>query len=113
MASTYKLNSLGGEFKVKVTDCTGGTVPPESSIIDQKISFFKSDGTTFEKQASLETDPENPSEYFIVYQNTAPETTILDLTGLWQYAASIKLINNDIFETSENKIFWVVKSAIS
>jgi len=106
MALIFTLNQQGALFKVKVTDCTKGTVIDKDNITDQKIVFYKSDGTRFEKTAVLVVDSENPSESFVQYQDPTG-TSILDLIGSWQYDASITLIPGNTVETSQRRVFWV------
>ncbi|MBL4817990.1 MAG: hypothetical protein JKY15_01985 [Deltaproteobacteria bacterium] len=43
----------------------------------------------------------------IVYQNTDPESSILDVHGPWEYGARVVLTNGDGFTTRDRSIFWV------
>jgi len=90
MASIFALDSLGARFSVKITDCTGGVVPPAANVTDQKIVFYKPNGIKFEKDAILIV--ESATDYTIEYQNIFPEASILDLIGNWEYAGKIKLV---------------------
>ena len=87
MATIYKLNNLGIKFQVKLTDCIGGDTDT-SDITDQLIVFRKPDGVRFEKPATLEADPENPSQVIPISNIvgngidgivtvTIPDTTLL------------------------------------
>lgn len=107
MAITFSLNQEGALFKVKVIDCTQGTVINKDNITDQKIVFYKPDGTRFEKAAVLVIDPQNPTESFVQYQNTTPEESIFDLIDRWEYNAEITLIPGNTVETSQRRVFWV------
>lgn len=109
MAITFSLNQEGALFRVKVTDCTDGSVIDKNDISDQKMIFYKPDGTRFEKQATLQTDPLKPAESFVEYQNSIPEISILDdNTSNWEFAAEITLIPGNVVQTSQRKEFWVV-----
>jgi len=108
MAVIYSLNQEGVKFRIKVIECVTDTAFDESSITDQKIIFYKPDGTRFEKQAVLVADPSNPGTSFVQYQNTSPEESILDLIGEWEYAAEITLISTDVAQTSQRRVAWVV-----
>jgi len=106
MALIFTLNQEGALFKVKVTDCTTDTAITPANISDQKIIFYKPDGTRIEKTAVLVVDPQIPEESFVQYQE--PEgTTILDKIGSWEYDAEITLIPGNIVETSQRRVFWV------
>jgi len=106
MALIFTLNQEGTLFKVKVTDCTSDTAITDTNISDQKIVFYKPDGTRFEKTAVLVVDPQTPSESFVQYQDPTG-TTILDQIGSWEYDAEITLIPGNIVETSQRRVFWV------
>lgn len=108
MAVTFSLNQQGALFKVKVIDCTQGTVINKDNITDQKIVFYKPDGTRFEKAAVLVIDPQNPTQSFVQYQNTTPEASIFDQIDRWEYDAEITLIPGNTVETSQRRVFWVV-----
>ena len=108
MAILHSLDQEGVKFKVKVQDCVTDTPFDENDITDQMIVFYKPNGTRFEKQAVLVSDPLNPGTSFVQYQNTDPEASILDLTGFWEYAAIITLTSTDIAQTSQRQVFWVV-----
>lgn len=108
MAILHALDQLGVKFKVKVQDCVTDTPFDENDITDQMIVFYKPDGTRFEKQAILIADPLNAGTSFVQYQNTTPETSILDLTGEWEYAAIITLVSTDTAQTSQRQVLWVV-----
>ena len=106
MALIFTLNQEGALFKVKVTDCTSDTAITPANISDQKIVFYKPDGTRFEKTAVLVVDTQNPAESFVEYQDPTG-TSILDQRGSWQYDAEITLIPGNIVETSQRRVFWV------
>ncbi len=107
MALIFTLNQEGALFRVKVTDCTSDIAITPTNISDQKIVFYKPDGTRFEKTATLIVDPQIPAESFVEYQNTTPEASILDQIGSWEYNAEITLIPGNIVETSQRRVFWV------
>ncbi|KKN75408.1 hypothetical protein LCGC14_0380290 [marine sediment metagenome] len=48
-----------------------------------------------------------PGEFLLNYQNTNPESTILDIIGKWEFAGRVVLSNSDEFATSERFVFWV------
>jgi hypothetical protein len=62
MAITLTLNQSNVPFAVKLTDCGDGSIRNISNIAEQRIGFIKQDGTQFDKVATLEADPENPSQ---------------------------------------------------
>ncbi len=107
MAIIFSLDQMGALFKVKVTDCTQDSAIDPANITDQKIVFYKPDGTRFEKAAVLVVDPENPTESFVEYQNTTPEESIFDLIDRWEFNAEITLIPGNTVETSQRQVFWV------
>lgn len=108
MATIFALNHLGAKFQVKLVDCVTDVNIDVSSVTEQFIVFYKPDGATFEKVATLIEEPAASGDFFITYTNTDPETaSILDLVGPWQYAGKVKLTNNDEFQTSERFVFWV------
>ena len=106
MALIFTLNQQGTKFKVKVSDCTTSTVIDQANITDQKIIFYKPDGTRIEKDAVLEVDPQIPEESFVEYQEPTG-TTILDQIGNWEYDAEITLLPGNDVETSQRRVFWV------
>lgn len=79
-----------------------------ANIDTVSIVFTKPNGVKFEKTATLEDDPENPTEKFIQYRNIPPTESILDLIGNWTYQGAGVLIDGSNFRTSERTIFWVV-----
>lgn len=112
MATIFDLNHLGAKFQVKLTDCVDDSDIDVSDVIEQFIVFYKPDGTSFEKVATLIEEPAASGDFFITYINgndgTPVETeSILDLIGNWSYAGKVKLDNDDTFQTSERSIFWV------
>jgi len=107
MAVTFSLDQEGATWKVKVINCITDTVFDKNDIINQKIIFYKPDGTRFEKDAVLVVDTLNPTESFIQYQNTSPEESILDLVGSWQYTGEIELSSTDVAQLSQRAQFWV------
>jgi len=107
MAITFSLNQQGALFKVKVVDCTQGTVINKDNITAQKIVFYKPDGTRFEKAAILVVDPQNPTQSFVQYQDPTG-TSIFDQIDRWEYDAEITLIPGNTVETSQRRVFWVV-----
>lgn len=79
-----------------------------SDVVDQKIIFYKPDGTQIEKQATLEEDANDPDNHYITYANTFPETeSILNLVGKYEFAGMVRLANNDSLQSSQRAIFWV------
>ena len=108
MAIVHKLNQEGVKFRVKVIDCLVNTAFDRNDITDQKMIFYKPNGTRFEKQAALVVDTVTPTESYVQYLNTSPEASILDLKGEWEYAAEITLVSTDTTETSQAQVFWVV-----
>lgn len=62
MATKFGLNHLGATFKVKLVDCLKSSDIDISNINDQFIVFYKPEGKSFEKQATLEDDLTNPSQ---------------------------------------------------
>ena len=108
MATIFDLNHLGAQFQVKLTDCVDDSDLDTADVIEQFIVFYKPDGTSFEKTATLIEEPAASGDFFITYTNTTPETeSILDLIGKWEFAGKVKLVNDDTFQTSQRSIFWV------
>jgi len=108
MATTFALDHLGAKFQVKLTDCVTDNNIDVSTVVEQFIVFYKPNGTSFEKVATLPQEPEASGNFFITYTNTAPEvTSILDLIGNWEFAGKVKLSNDDSFQSSERFVFWV------
>ena len=62
MATIFGLNHLGATFRVKLRDCLKTSDIDISDITDQFIVFYKGKGKSFEKQATLDADPTNPSQ---------------------------------------------------
>ncbi len=62
MATIFGLNHLGATFQVKLKDCLKEADIDISAIVDQFIVFYKGKGKSFEKQATLDADPTNPSQ---------------------------------------------------
>ncbi len=62
MAITLTLNQSNVPFAVKLTDCGDGSIRDISNIAEQRIGFIKQDGVQFDKVATLDADPENPSQ---------------------------------------------------
>lgn len=108
MATKFTLGQLTTTWEVKLTDCISDTAFDTSQIDTVSIVFTKNNGIVFTKDATLITDPENPTEKLIQYRNIPPELSILDLIGNWSYAGAGVLINGGNFRSSEKKIFWVV-----
>ena len=107
MAKTFTLNDLGAKFQVKLVDCASGTDIDTADVAEQFIVFYKPNGISFEKTATLIEDPPSSGEFFITYTNTDPETeSILDLISNWEYSGKITLANGDSF-TSSRFVFWV------
>ena len=106
MALIFSLDQEGTLFKVKVTDCTTDTAITAGNITDQKIIFYKPDGTRFEKTATLVVDPQTPSESFVQYQDPTG-TSIMDQRGSWEYDAEITVVPGNLVETSQRRVFWV------
>lgn len=106
MAVLFSLDQEGATWQVKVVNCISGTVFNVNDILNQKIVFYKPDGTRFEKDAVLVVDTQNPTESFIQYQNTN-EPSILDLIGSWQFTGEIELLTTDTVQLSQRAQFWV------
>ena len=62
MATIFALNHLGATFSSKMRNFTKDADIDTSLITDQFIVFVKPDGTSFEKQATIEADEINPSQ---------------------------------------------------
>ena len=62
MATVFSLNHLGATFRVRLKDLLKGSDIDVSLITDQFIVFYKPDGKSFEKQATLDPDSVNPSQ---------------------------------------------------
>lgn len=62
MAISFTLNQSNVPFAVKLTDCDNDAIRDISNIAEQRIGFIKPDGIQFDKVATLEADPENPSQ---------------------------------------------------
>ncbi len=62
MATVFGLNHLGVTFRVKLKDCLKESDIDVLLISDQFIVFYRPNGTSFEKQATLEDDLTNPSQ---------------------------------------------------
>ena len=109
MAKIVSLNNNAGLFQAKIIDCQAVQPFDLSDVINQFIVFYKPDGITFEKQGVLVEDlPDNPGEFFIEYENSLPEESILNLRGSWGYTGKVKLNTNDEAEASTRILFWVV-----
>ena len=105
MVTIFALDHLGAKFQVKLTDCVTDNDIDVSDVVEQFIVFYKPNGISFEKTATLELEG---SDNFITYTNTTPETvSILDLVGNWAFAGKVKLTSDDSFQTSERFVFWV------
>ena len=107
MTSFFSKNQLGVEYNVKLVDCIDDSTFNVENIIDQKMVFYKPDGTNFTKQATLVPDPDEPSDTLIQYFNTFPEESILDQIGNWRNAVFVKLNNSDTWQTVQTNIFKV------
>lgn len=66
MAIILTLNQSSVPFAVKLTDCDNDAIRNTSNITEQRIGFIKPDGTQFDKVATLEADPENPSQVITI-----------------------------------------------
>lgn len=62
MAIVFALNHFGATFQGKLTNFLKEADISFALISDQFIVFYKPDGTRFEKQATLDVDPVNPSQ---------------------------------------------------
>ena len=62
MATIFALNHLNASFSSKMRNFTKDADIDTSLITDQFIVFVKPDGTSFEKQATIEADEINPSQ---------------------------------------------------
>lgn len=108
MAVQFALNHFGAKFQAKLVDCISDDNIDVSDVAEQKIVFYKPDGTILEKTATLIEEPVSSGNFFVTYINTAPETeSILDLRGKWEYDPSVLLNNSDSFETNQRFVFWV------
>lgn len=92
----YSLNDLGRVFDYTLPS----TITPVD-VVSQKIIFYKPDGTRFEKIATRAAD-------VITYDNSAPDESILDLRGEWEYTVQVVLTgDDDTLEVPLRNIFWV------
>jgi len=107
MATKFALNFLGARFRVKLVDCLTGLNVNVGSVVSQDIVFYRPDGTSFAKAASLVEDPIASGNFFINYLNTSPEKTILDQVGDWEFAGRVVLASGDDFDSAERFVFWV------
>ena len=107
MADKFALNFLGARFRVKLVDCLTGLNVNVASVVSQNIVFYRPDGTSFAKVATLVEDPISSGNFFINYLNTTPEKSILDQVGDWEFAGRVTLASGDSFDSAERKIIWV------
>ena len=107
VAVIFAIDHFGAEFQVKIEDCVNGIDFDVKDVVESKIIFYKPNGFKFEKPATIEADVRTGEKY-ITYSNTTPEVeSILNYVGKWQFAAQVRLSDNDSFETSQRSIFWV------
>jgi len=99
MAIIHSLNDLGAVFNFVLLP----PIVPEE-VKAPKIIFYKPDGTRFEKVATR-------NDVNVTYDNSSPDTTILDARGSWEYTAQVGFDNtptpDDVFELLPRIIFWV------
>jgi len=62
MAEMYSLGQEGVKLQISVKDCVNNSNFDTTTIALQQIVFYKPDGSTFEKTATLDVDPANPSQ---------------------------------------------------
>ena len=62
MATIFALNHKNATFSAKIRNIVQDADFDTSLITDQFIVFYKPDGTSFEKQATIEADEINPSQ---------------------------------------------------
>jgi len=62
MAEMYSLDQGGVKLQIRVKDCVDDAFFDTSNISSQKMIFYKPNGTSFEKTATLVEDPANPSQ---------------------------------------------------
>ena len=103
----YSLNQQAVKIQIKVKDCVSDTTFSLSDVISQKIIFYKSDGSSIEKDAILVADTENAGEFFVQYIITGADT-ILNLRGLLQYTAILTLVGGSVAQLSQRRVAWVV-----
>jgi len=97
MVTIFSLNDLGRVFNFTLPS----TITP-ADVVSQKIIFYKPDRTRFEKIATR-------AAAIVTYDNSAPDTTILDERGNWEFTAQVVLTgDSDILEVPQKDIFWVV-----
>lgn len=109
MARTIGLDNNAGLFQAKIIDCQAVQPFDLTDVVDQFIVFYKPDGVKFEKQGVIVEDlPNNPGTFFIQYENSLPEESIVDQRGIWEYTGKVKLNTGDFAEASTRIIFWVV-----
>lgn len=103
----FVLDQQDGQWRVKLEDCQTDTIFNLSDVNEVFITFYKPDGIKFVKDAELIEDTDNEGEFFITYTNSAPEISILDLIGFWQYQGSFTLIDTAFVATSQRANFRV------
>lgn len=109
MALTFSLDQNGVLFRVKLIDCISDTPFDTDDVDTVSIIFYKHNGESFSKVAELKEDDTTAGEFYITYQNTFPEESILDLRGQWEYSgAAVLKTTSDNLQTSQRQVFWVV-----
>lgn len=104
----FSLDQQDGQWKVKLTDCQTDEIYSLDDVDEVFITFYKPNGVTFTVSAVLIEDlPDNPGEFNIVYTNSAPDDSILDYIGFWQYTGSFTLIDSANIATSQRANFRV------
>lgn len=103
----YSLNQQAVKIQIKVKDCVSDSTFDMSDVTSQKIIFYRSDGTSVEKTATLIADTENAGEFFVQYIITGADT-VLNLRGLLQYTAILTLNGGSIAQLSQRRNAWVV-----
>lgn len=66
MAIQLSLNQSNVTFAVELTDCDNDAIRNISNIANQRIGFIKPNGIQFDQPATLEPDPENPSQIITI-----------------------------------------------
>lgn len=110
MATVFTLNHFGATFQGKLTNFLKEADISFALISDQFIVFYKPDGTRFEKQATLDTDPLNPSQ--IIPLTNIVGDGIEDIITV-TIAATNLLKNGELMSISGTTNFNVTNKAIT
>ena len=119
MATSFVLDHLGARFQVKLTDCLNGSDIDISNVSEQFIVFRKPDGTKFEKVATLDADPENPSQIISITDIrgdgtsstvtvTIPDTSVLENGEIMSISGTVNfnVTNVPLSIVDENKFTY-------